>query len=441
MTRIKLCIALMWLALGHGALAQSHPEFIPLGRAMGALYKPDSGPAPHVGVVVMHRTANYMTHPACTEFSRRGFEVLCLAGRFVNNESQVEWPLLALDVKAAIQFLRAQPGLTKIVLFGHSGGGPTMSFYQATAEKGLAYCQDKQRIDPCTNDLAALPPADGIIFADAHPGQPVMVLRGLDPSRPDESNPPKSPKIAALDPFDEKNGFNPNGPSHFSDDFRKRFFAAQSARLNRIMDDAFARRTAIKSGTYGYPDDDILLIPGGGNPGAGPAGLVYLNVLDPDIASMNSTTRPQPLLNNDATVTTGIVSSVVRADPTLKQSNPGFDTGTKLMTIKSFISANAIRSTNADDGIEHCSANNSTVCAVQSISVPVMFAGMGAFLFVRDTEVEFDAAASKDKSIVYIAGANHGFTPCTPCETTPGQYSNSVRNLFDYATNWIRSRF
>ena len=52
---------------------------------------------------------------------------------------------------------------------------------------------------------------------------------------------------------------------------------------------------------------------------------------------------------------------------------------------------------------------------------------MGAFLSIRDTEVIFDAAASKDKSIIYLAGATHGFTPCTPCETTPGQYGNSMR--------------
>jgi hypothetical protein len=40
-----------------------------------------------------------------------------------------------------------------------------------------------------------------------------------------------------------------------------------------------------------------------------------------------------------------------------------------------------------------------------------------------------------------IEGAVHGFTPCTACERTPGQYSNSVKNLFDYAASWINGRF
>ena len=429
------------LAFAPPALAQSHPEFVSLPPATAAFYRPDSGAPPHVGVVVMHRTANYLTHPACTELSARGFAVLCMNSRYFNNESQVIWPNIALDVKAGVQFLRRQPGIAKVVLFGHSGGGPTMSFYQAVAEHGVAYCQDPHRIDPCGPELAGLPPADGIVFADAHPGQPVMVLRGLNPAVPDESDPPHGPNVAALDAFDLRNGFNPDGASHYSDDFRARFFAGQSARLNRLIDMAQGRRAAMKAGTDGYPDDDILLISRGGNPGAGPAGLMYLNVLDPFIDSQNSTTRPEPLLNNDATISTGIIHSVVRADPSLKVSNNGFDTGTKVLTVGSFLSTNAVRSTNSDDGIDHCSANNDTVCAVRSISVPVMFAGMGAFLFVRDTEVLFDASASRDKSIVYIAGANHGFTPCTACETTPGQYGNSVRNLFDYAADWMRKRF
>ena len=34
-----------------GAAAQSHPEFISIGRISASLYKPDTGPAPHVAFV------------------------------------------------------------------------------------------------------------------------------------------------------------------------------------------------------------------------------------------------------------------------------------------------------------------------------------------------------------------------------------------------------
>ena len=93
------------------------------------------------------------------------------------------------------------------------------------------------------------------------------------------------------------------------------------------------------------------------------------------------------------------------------------------------------------DDIEYCSTNNSTVCAVQSISVPVLFMAMGAHYFIRDNERHFDIARSKDKDFIVIEGAVHGFTPCTACEKTPGQYSNSVKNLFDYTAKWMNDRY
>ena len=52
-----------------------------------------------------------------------------------------------------------------------------------------------------------------------------------------------------------------------------------------------------------------------------------------------------------------------------------------------------------------------------------------------------ELAASEDKDFVVIEGAEHGQTPCVPCEATPGQYSNSVKNFYDYAAGWIDRRF
>src|ERR1700761_9403584 len=122
------------LASATGAQAQSHPAYVKLGLAKGALYKPDGGPAPHIGVIVIHRSSNYLSHPACTELSKRGFEVMCLNSRYDNNEILLRFEPIALDIKAAIEYLRKQPGITKIVLFGHSGGGSMLAFYEAVAE-------------------------------------------------------------------------------------------------------------------------------------------------------------------------------------------------------------------------------------------------------------------------------------------------------------------
>ncbi len=143
MRHIQLLVVVVSLVTGVPGVsfAQSHPEFVPLGRVSAALYKPDTGTAPHVGFVIGHRTANYLNHIACRELSSRGFLALCFNTRFQNNETQVRWEETPLDVKAAVDYVRRQPGITKVILFGHSGGGPLVSFYQAVAENGPAYCQ------------------------------------------------------------------------------------------------------------------------------------------------------------------------------------------------------------------------------------------------------------------------------------------------------------
>jgi hypothetical protein len=66
---------------------------------------------------------------------------------------------------------------------------------------------------------------------------------------------------------------------------------------------------------------------------------------------------------------------------------------------------------------------------------------MGGHYYVGDGERYLDIAASPDKDFVVVEGATHSFTPCTRCEKTPGQYANTVKNLFDYAAAWINARY
>jgi hypothetical protein len=157
--------------------------------------------------------------------------------------------------------------------------------------------------------------------------------------------------------FDPKNGYNPNGASHYSQEFPDRYFVAQAKRMNAFIDAALSAQARMKTGDYPYPDDDIFIIPSGGNPGAGPGGGAVLTTLDPSIADRMSTAQP-----------------------------------------------------------DYCSSNNSTTCAVQSISVPIMIAATGGYQFIRDDEMIFEKSASRDKDYIVIEGALHGFGPCTACE-------------------------
>ena len=175
-----LALALACLAVG--AFSQSNPLYIQFtpNTVKGALYKPDSGPAPHVAILMAHRTANFMGGMPPRELAKRGFMVLGMNPRSDNNEAEVHWEDIALDVKSGVEFLRKQPGITKVLLWGHSGGGPTMTYYQAVAENGPSYCQGAKKLIQCTNAVANLPPADGLILVDAHPGNPANTIRALN---------------------------------------------------------------------------------------------------------------------------------------------------------------------------------------------------------------------------------------------------------------------
>ena len=79
--------------------------------------------------------------------------------------------------------------------------------------------------------------------------------------------------------------------------------------------------------------------------------------------------------------------------------------------------------------------------AVRAVSIPLLVTAMGAHYFIRDNEIHYDMAASADKDFIVIEGATHGIRPCTVCERSPGEYSNTVRNFFDYVQRWINARF
>ena len=128
--------------------------------------------------------------------------------------------------------------------------------------------------------------------------------------------------------------------------------------------------------------------------------------------------------------------------------NPGnakraksFQEGSKLLTVKSFLGTRAIRAKHSMDDIDYCSNNNSTPCHLQKITVPILILGMGGHYFLRDNEIHYEVSASSDKEYIVIEGASHGIRPCTSCESFPGQYSNTVKNTFDYVEKWINARF
>jgi pimeloyl-ACP methyl ester carboxylesterase len=431
---MKLAGVVIGLALALGAtsvLAQSNPRYVQFrpSATKGALYAPDSGSAPTVAFLAVHRTSNFMNMIGTRELARRGFMVLGMNPRSDNNEAIVNFEDIALDIKQGVEFLRRQPGISRVILIGFSGGGPSTTFYQAAAEKGPSYCQGPNKLTQCSNALAGLPPADGLLLLDAHPGNTVNTLRSLNPAVLDENDPSKLDP--SLDPFDPRNGFNPNGQSVYSAEFTDRYFKAQAARMNRLIDKALAMRQTIMEGNALTTDDAPFIF--------------YRNrarLMDFSMSVHPGTTRPQKLIKNDGSISTEIVRSVRVGATNSAKLDKTLSNGTKFLTLTSFLSANAIRARDSMTDIDWCTSNNSTPCALRQITVPILITAMGGHYFITDNEIHHDVAASQDKDFVVIEGAVHGQTPCEACSKATGQsYSNATKNLYDYITKWANARF
>ena len=131
-----------------------------------------------------------------------------------------------------------------------------------------------------------------------------------------------------LDPFDPKNGYNPNGSSTYSASFKAKYFAAQSERMNRLIAYALRKQEEIEAGYIVLPDDDDFTIArGGGGGGGGSAALRGL-----DLSIDCCTTKPAKLLKNDGTIATQIVLVCGSLIPGLAESNATF-AGSKDLTV------------------------------------------------------------------------------------------------------------
>lgn len=413
------------------SFAQTNPAYVRLGPVNAAKFVPDEGPAPHIAFISAHRTANTIGSSTCTELAERGFMAICFETRYRNDDIGIQWEKLPYDVKAVVDYARAQPGITRVILLGHSGGSPMMSLYQAIAENGKSVCERPEMFTTCADeDYGELVPADAMVFPDAHPGNPVQALRSLNPSVTIVDG--VKTVIPELDLYSPANGYNPHGSSHYSQEFIDRYYRAQSERMNELIAYVQNKQELIAQGEYAYNDDDYIMLPGGN--------AVITHAAPDLVPELLSTKNPTKFMRNDGTIVTQMVRSVMVADEDLAAGAESLD-GTAVYRLSTFMSSVAIRSRDSLIDIDYCSSINSTVCFVADISVPTVFLAMGGYKFIRDHEIMYGRSGAEDKDFVVIEGALHGYNPCTRCETTPGQYSNSTKNTFDYIRDWTNARF
>lgn len=199
----------------------------------GLFYRPPENRT-RTAVLVMHPRADFQRHYCIPRFAAAGYYCLGLTTRCLNNDTTAVHEDLLLDVAAGVRYLKAQPEIDNVILFGNSGGGSLFAFYQSQAV--LAPEQRLERAPsgrPTRLAQADMPPADAFVACSAHKGEGRILMDCIDPAVTDENDPTVSDP--ALDLYDPRNGFaEPPNPSRYSPAFLDQFRAAQRARVERL---------------------------------------------------------------------------------------------------------------------------------------------------------------------------------------------------------------
>jgi hypothetical protein len=402
-----------------------HTMYIRLGQGdEGLLFEPNTpGPNARIALVYAHPDGNNFNFMGNVELAKRGYRTMG-----VNHHGDAEVESLAVSISRAITYLRTIPGVQKVLVMGHSGGGHLMGFYGNVSLNGAPACNGPEKVFPCDGQkVANLAKPDGVVLLDTTLGA-FHEMSALDPAVEGDK------RVAALDMFVAANGYDPATKSaKYSPEFAKKFHAAQSARNKEVVDAAVARMNAIKAGKAPFTDDEPLLIKGMGVNAAG------ARLYQPDTAFVSHTKKPHTLLKADGTKPEVIVNSV------RPPSGGQFATALNVMhtmsmdtTVRDFLRHSAVRTNadfafTADDiiGVDWKSAFSSTPSNAEGITVPTLVQANSCHYLIVPDEIIYDHLAAKDKTLAFVEGAVHGFTPCKP------EYGDTVKRAFDNVDAWL----
>jgi hypothetical protein len=396
----------------------------------GMLFEPvEPGEKSQIAVIVMHSDGGHIAPPAAAELAKRGYRALGAA--VSDRDNPLDEKLL--DVKVCSDYLRQIPGVRKVITLGHSGGATLMSAYQNAAENGVQAFQGPEKLIKCS-DLGELPPADGVMLLDSNYGNGVMTLVSLDPAILSEDSGVKlDPE---LDLFNPANGYDPSGAC-YSDAFIRKYQKAQGERNNRLIDWALERLYALESGKGRYADDEPFLVPGG-------AQNAFNNKLFPqDIRLLSRTRKAWSLIHPDGSITTQAIPCVRKAKND-QCFTPLYRMAAIKSTVRTYLNSSAVRtadfSYNEDSmyGVDWCSSYSCTPGNMMGVSAPTLLMGMtGGYEFLAAEIIHELMPKATEKTVAFVEGASHGFFPAKDAEAYPGQFGDTVKNMFDFVDGWL----
>ena len=401
-----------------------------LNHQRGILYEPVTPcEKSEIAIINVHSDSDYTDFNISAEMAKRGYR--SFGGQVVGNTLDEK----LLDIKHIVDFLRAIPGVKKVILMGHSGGATLMSAYQNAAENGIQVLKADNLIYKCTLE-EELTPTDGMLLLDANWGNCAMTLFSIDPAVVEEGNGMKLDP--ALDIFNPENGFDPEGTT-YSKEFLDKFFAAQIERNNRIVDLALERLQAMERGEGNFKEDEPFIV-------AGAAQYAPCNKLFPqDISLLAHTREERDLLHKDGSITHEIVHSLRK--PRFNQSVTPLNFSTLQTTVRAFLSERAVYAkpdyyfyADGVTGVDWDNVYCSAVPNVRKIHSPLLCMGMTGGYECLASEVIFDNAASEDKTLTFVEGATHNFSPEHEVEEYPGQFGDTEKLTFDYVDQWLSAK-
>jgi pimeloyl-ACP methyl ester carboxylesterase len=424
------------------------------------LRTPPANPKARIGIVVMHAFGASANNQVCTNLARRGYTTLCIDHEYSGhqfNYAGYEDHVPAL--RAAINHLREDvPGINRVLLLGHSMGAPLMAFYANIAENGSRTCQLPTRLIPCNQQAlmepgtnrVGLPPIDGLILSDPHPGDAFATFTYVDPAISDPATP--GTRNQALDMFAEANGYPGDGAAaaptyrdaNYTPAFANAFFDAQAARNAAVLKQAQDMYQAIRSRDRRYyPDDMVITVPGAES---------AARLLQADLDIWKCTKRPHIFLTRDGRkdVSPGPICSVRPPSASFRTANSAASIVS--MPVKAWLGTRSLRTNgpfrmtvNDVTGIDWDSSNTSTITNVKGYSKPLLIVAHGAHYFLVPAEMTLDAARSTDKTFFVTEGAVHGGGACTACAEMQNlprdHYGDTLARTHDYMDAWLSSKF
>ena len=393
------------------------------GRGSRGVFYHLEGSTPRVVILSMHPVGDSTQDWRSVPMTQRGIAYFGMAGRYVRNEAHHIHEELVLDVAAGVKYLKEERGIPTVILLGHSGGGQLMALYHSQA---VTSPPDRIRStpagDPPDLNQYTLIPADSMILSAAHPGRSVIFRMRLDAAVVEESD--SLSTDPNLDMFDPRNGFRkPPESSKYSADFLERYEAGQHARMQRL--DAKARSLIAREKFYQklVEAPDFKQRPLSEQLNIERQAIechwmvIHRSSADPRFTDLS-------LDPNDRLV--GSNQGPFHFRPDLE--NYSIFRGPQMISPRAFLSS---RST--------VSANNKMWDNLRKVTIPLLVicgtADRNETPILQRRNLE--SARSRDRSIIWIVGADHPYNPSGPKAGNGGQREEAADRMAD----WVKKRF